>query len=196
MKCLNHPNAAAIGQCSSCEIPLCGMCASFVDDVLLCEKCEENHQSEKFVSRQSEELKRPASTVQVDQDEEQTGYQPPRRRFNPVTLQVSVIGLCFTIIAIRLFLFSGPSSNAVDSQQGLVNQQMTSLAQCLIVFRQIGVELAEAGTVPELACPDTAGPNRIEEQNGDIVVSHPQPGIYGFSRIEVSRLDPEPRLIE
>lgn len=196
MKCHNHPNAAAIGQCTSCQVQLCGMCASFVDESLLCDKCEENYQSEQFVTRQAQELERPDAGTQADRREDEPLYSPRRGKLNPVTVQVSVIGLCFVVLAVRLLFFSGPASNAVDSGQDLASQQMTSLAQCLIVFRQIGVELAETGSAPELSCPDAAGPNRVQQLDADIVVSHPQPQIYGFSRIEVSRLDPEPRLIE
>lgn len=196
MKCHNHPNAAAIGQCTSCELALCGMCASFVDDAILCEKCEENYQSEQFVARQSEGLERQVSNVQVDREDEEPTFQPPTRKINTVAIQVSIIGLCLVILAARALFFRGPASSASTSEQDLVNQQMTSLAQCLIVFRQIGVELAETGAAPALTCPDAAGPNRIQQSNGDTVVSHPAPQLYGFSSIEVSRLDPEPRLIE
>jgi hypothetical protein len=172
------------------------MCASFIDDTVLCEKCEENYQSEQFVSRQSEDLERKESTVQVDREEEQPAFRPPARKINPAAVQISIIGLCLVILAGRLLFFSGSGSNATSSEQDLVTQQMTSLAQCLIVFRQIGVELAETGTAPTLTCPDAAGPNRIQQTNGDTVVSHPAPQLYGFSSIEVSRLDPEPRLVE
>ncbi|MFC1838427.1 hypothetical protein ACFL1N_02520 [Thermodesulfobacteriota bacterium] len=40
MKCLNHRNANAIGQCSKCGIPVCEICNRSEDeDVLMCEAC-------------------------------------------------------------------------------------------------------------------------------------------------------------
>jgi hypothetical protein len=85
----------------------------------------------------------------------------------------------------------------VDNEFAAREQQMSSLAQCLIVFRQIGVRLA-AGEDPQptMTCPDNLGPNRVRRTGDDIIVSHPAPQNYGFSRIEVSRRDPEPRLID
>ena len=53
MKCANHPNAPAIDNCVSCTIPLCGMCASFTDAGVLCEKCVEVHETERKVEAEA-----------------------------------------------------------------------------------------------------------------------------------------------
>lgn len=196
-KCHNHPSAPAIEQCSSCQTPLCGMCANFVGEVVLCEKCEQNYQSEQYVSRQTRELDRPEPLVQSSDDEEQQIPVQHRKKTNPVVLQISVIVVCGIILAARLLVFPSTPSSASNPEQVLREQEMTALAQCLLTFRQIGVALADGGTPPPgLRCPDNAGANVVRETANDIIVTHPQPGIYGFSRIEVSRLDPEPRLIE
>lgn len=196
-KCHNHPSAPAIEQCSSCQTPLCGMCANFVDDVVLCEKCEQNYQSEKFVSRQTRELERPEPLVQARDEEEPQVPVQHRKKANPVAIQISVIVVCGVILAARLLVFPGTPSSANNPDQVMREQEMTALAQCLLTFRQIGVALAEEGIPPTgLRCPDNAGANIVRETENDIIVTHPQPELYGFSRIEVSRLDPEPRLTE
>lgn len=195
MQCHNHPNARAIDQCTSCNTGLCGMCATYKEDAVLCEKCAENYDSRTYVDRQKEALERPEDKLQYIDEEAERAQKARRNKFNPVVLQVSVIIACAMILVARLVFFNGPVS-AVDVPQSVQDQRMTSLAQCLIVFRQIGVSLAETGTAPELSCPDNFGANTVRRVDNDIIVSHPQPGFYGFSRIEVSRLDPEPRLIE
>lgn len=196
MQCQNHPSAPAIDQCASCNIPLCGQCASFVAEAILCEACAENYESERFVKQQTAEQVKSDRSIQVARDEHR-GTGPRRQsRVNPVFVQVSIIVICMLILAARLLFFARPPANAVNGELVAREQRMTSIAQCLIVFRQIGVSLA-AGEQPDptSTCPDNMGPNRVQRSGDDIIVSHPAPQFYGFSRIEVSRRDPEPRLI-
>ncbi len=196
MHCQNHPNARAIDQCTSCDVPLCGQCASFVDDSVLCERCATDYESEKFVSQQAVGQAQPDRSIQVDREEPQSGGARRKSTLNPVTVQVGIIAVCLVVLAVRVLFFSGQPASAVNNGLAAREQQMTNLAQCLIVFRQIGVSLAAGeAPVPATTCPDNMGPNRVQRTGDDIIVSHPAPQFYGFSRIEVSRRDPEPRLI-
>lgn len=196
MQCQNHPNARAIDQCTSCDVPLCGQCANFQEDAVLCERCAANYESEQFVAQQANGQAQPDRSIQVDRDDALQGGPRRKSGVNPVTVQISIIVVCLVILGARMLLFSGQSASAVSPELAAREQQMTNLAQCLIVFRQIGVSLA-AGQEPEptITCPDNMGANRIQRIDDDIIVSHPAPQFYGFSRIEVSRRDPEPRLI-
>lgn len=176
MQCQNHPNARAIDQCSSCQVPLCGQCASFVAESVLCEPCAANYESEQFVNRQAAGHNKPDRSIQVDHDDTQ-GAAPRRpSRINPVAVQVGIIATCIVILGARLLFFSGPPANAVDGELVARERRMTSIAQCLIVFRQIGVSLANGEDPdPATTCPDNLGPNRIQRIDDDIVVSHPAP---------------------
>ncbi|GAB5498374.1 MAG: hypothetical protein PsegKO_06850 [Pseudohongiellaceae bacterium] len=196
MHCQNHPNARAIDQCTSCEVPLCGQCASFVEDSVLCERCAADHESEKFVNQQTASQAQPDRSIQVDREETQSGGPRRKSQLNPVTVQIGIIAVCLIVLAVRVLVFSGQPASAVNNDLAAREQQMTNLAQCLIVFRQIGVSLAAGEEpMPAMTCPDNLGPNRVQRSGDDIIVTHPAPQFYGFSRIEVSRRDPEPRLI-
>jgi len=197
MQCHNHPNVRAIDQCTSCDVPLCGQCASFVEQSVLCEPCAANHESEKFVSQQAAGQDKPDRSIQVHRDGQEPEGARRKSTISPVAIQIGIITLCLMVLAGRMLFVSSQPANAVAGDLAAREQQMTNLAQCLIVFRQIGVSLAAGEEpVPTLTCPDNMGPNRVQRSGNDIVVSHPAPGFYGFSRIEVSRLDPEPRLVE
>lgn len=162
---------------------------------MFCEPCAANLESEKFVNQQAAGRGQPDRSIQINRGDEQAAGPQRKSRVNPVAVQIGIIAICMLVLAARMLLFSGPPANAVNSELAAREQQMTNLAQCLIVFRQIGVSLA-AGEDPvaTMTCPDNMGPNRVQRTGDDIVVSHPAPQFYGFSRIEVSRRDPEPRL--
>ena len=84
MKCQNHPNAAAIEQCGRCEMPLCGMCANFTDDEVLCEPCLEVRENEKLVAAQTQKLDQPEPESSLQEYDE--AILEAAKRKNPTAL--------------------------------------------------------------------------------------------------------------
>jgi hypothetical protein len=197
MQCHNHPNAAAIENCARCQIALCGMCANFGDNEVLCEKCLKLADAEKFVARQKLQLERKVQALQSQTSAAEDAKPQKKRLLSAEQTQILIIISCFIIIGVQLLFFSRPATAPSSGENSARSLAITSLAQCLITFRQIGAILA-TGDMPaeSLRCADSAAANIITRSGNDERISHPDPSIYGFSRLYVSRNNPEPTVID
>ena len=200
MKCQNHPNAAAIENCARCEVPLCGMCANFTASEVLCEPCVEIRENEKAVAAKAEKLDQPdpASVVQTYDEAELEKAKKENKNTGPL-LNIVIIAICGIILAARLLFFTTPdaSTAAMSSANAAQLQNMTALAQCMVQFREIGLDLA-AGQMPaaDMTCPDSSANLIIRQTADDVIVEHPAPETFGYSEISVSRSDPNPRVLD
>lgn len=194
--CHNHPNGKAVASCDKCAVDLCGMCGNYVDDIVLCERCAEVFDNEKYVSSQTEKLTRPESTLVVDDPDAQTSVSPGRKKQDNKVIPIVVIGICACILAVQLYLYSNPAQ--VEQPPELIAQQraLDSLVQCMLLFQQIGLVLQE-GRMPDnsMTCADSSTPNVVSNVDGTLRISHPNPQHYGYAEISVSDADPEPRVI-
>ena len=200
MKCQNHPNAAAIENCARCEQPLCGMCANFTAEDVLCEPCVEIRENEKAVAAQTQKLDQPdPATVAQTYDEALLEAAKKQPKSSGPLLNILIIAACGVILAVRLLFFSTPDSNtaALSSANGLQLQTMTSLAQCMVLFRQIGANLVNGGMPsPNINCSGTDETLIIRETADNVIVQYPTPETFGYSEISVSRNNPNPQIIE
>ncbi len=198
MKCHNHPSAPAIENCARCEIPLCGMCANFVGNEVLCEPCTEVREHEKTVATKAEELERP-DPVPVQAEYDEALIESARKKeTNWQIVQIGIIALCAIILIARAFLLSGDEQPVeINAEEQAQMQILSSLAQCMVLFQQIGESLT-AGETPDPAttCPGSNLPIIITETSDDVLVEHPEPDVYGYAGIVVSRSDPAPRIIQ
>ena len=194
--CNNHPNAKAIATCNRCSVDLCGMCSTFIDEIVLCESCSESFEAEKFVSSHSESLERPKSTMVVDEPETEKFNPPTRGKNNSKAIQWAVIAVAGCIISAQLYFYSNPPR--VEQLPGAIarEQQLNSLVQCMLVFREIGLVLQD-GRMPSnnMLCADSTAANISRNEEGSIRYYHPNPQNYGYEEISVSDSDPEPRLV-
>lgn len=194
--CINHPNAKAIATCNDCGIDLCGMCSNFIDETVLCERCSEISETEKFVSSQSENLERPNSTMVVDEPATETFNPPTRRKIQSNVIQWAVIGVGGCIIAAQLYFYNNPAQVQQDPSAIAREQQLSSLVQCMLIFREIGLILQD-GRMPngDMLCADSTAANIAVNEEGSIRLFHPNPQHYGHKEISVSAVDAAPRLV-
>lgn len=197
MWCEFHPNAKSIENCTKCGIPLCGMCANFVDPHIFCDPCDKIVENEKFVDSQTKKHAAPERpTIQMQTDEE-VGNGPVKKRSNPNTLPLIVIAVCIMIIGVTQFLAFQSQYKPIAKETMEEELGISSLQRCIVVFREIGSLLRSAQTPNEsMRCDESGTPNIIERTDGDIKVSHPHPDFYGYKEIYVSRSNTEPTLIE
>lgn len=198
MKCQNHPSAPAIENCARCEIPLCGMCANFSADEVLCEACVEVREAEKAVASRSQAFERPDPVAMTTDngDDEQRGKR--KKNDNSVAINLAVMSVCAAVLAARFIFFSIDSDTAEAGAENLVQIQMlSSLAQCLVQLQQIGAGLV-AGDLPEptTTCPGSSLPLIVTETADDVIVEHPEPAIFGYTEIYVSRSNPVPQMTQ
>lgn len=55
MKCEHHPGAPAVGNCHSCGIPICEICATHIGESVLYERCESVASTNEYVEQRSNE---------------------------------------------------------------------------------------------------------------------------------------------
>lgn len=194
--CSNHPAAKAIESCGRCSTLLCGMCANYVDEIVLCESCVGDYEAEKFVSSQAEKIERPESTLIVDEPVPNEFFPPTRHRNNNRKIQYAVTAIAVSIISVRLFLYTNPAQVEQDPATAARQQALSSLVDCMLVFREIGLVL-QSGRMPgsDLICADSAIQNVVAEEEGSMRIYHPNPQFYGYREISVSDDEPEPRII-
>lgn len=200
MKCQNHPNAAAIEQCARCEVPLCGMCANFTADDVLCEPCVEVRENEKVVAAQTQKLDQPEPDASLQEYDEAILEAAKKKESNSTLWQVLTIAACGVILGVRLVFFSGPSGNAPPMTPEVAQQVriLSSLGECLAIFQSAAVSLRAGEPLdPLLACPDSRNqPLIVRDTGDDVIVSHPAPENLGYREISISRNDPNPTLIQ
>ncbi len=194
--CNNHPSAKAIASCNRCAKDLCGMCGNFVDAIVLCERCSEIHETEKYVTTQSEKLERPESTMVVEEPAKEEFIPPTRRRGSSKVIQWAVVVVGFCIISSQLYFYSRPAEVQQDPSALAREQQLNSLVQCMLVFREIGLTLQE-GRMPSnsMLCADSAAANILRNEEGGIRFYHPNPQYYGYAEISVGDESAEPKLV-
>lgn len=196
MWCKFHPNAKSIENCTKCGIPLCGMCANFVDPQVLCDPCDKIYENEKFVSSETKKHAAPERPViQMQTDESEAGGIA-RKKSKKHILPLIVTTSCLIIIGITQFLAYQSAYKPIDPETMVQELGISSLQRCIVVFREIG-SLIRSAQIPNesMRCDDSGTPNIIERSDGDIKVSHPHPDFYGYKEIYVSRSNTEPTLV-
>ncbi len=198
--CKNHPNVTAIEECANCAMPMCGMCSNFTETEVLCEKCVVIREQEKFVDAQSQQLEQPEKPLIVDRGED-TGTENPSQRskkksFGP-QMQWTIIVACMGFLIYRIYFYSTIDFVPLDDETRARELAITSISECLLIFREIG-QILERGNMPaeSLRCDQSGTPNIVTEAGGDIKISHPHPDFYGYNEIFVTRNNPEPTLVE
>lgn len=199
MKCQNHPNAAAIEHCARCETPLCGMCANFTADDVLCEPCVEIRENERAVAAQTQKLDQPEPETIAQEYDEKILEAAKKKKSNSAVWQIGIILCCGVILATRLVFFSNPAANAPDisPEVALQIQTLSSLGECLLVFQGVSEALSAGQAIdPLTSCPDSNQPLIVRDTGDDVIVFHPAPENLGYAEISVSRSNPEPNLVQ
>lgn len=197
MWCEFHPNAKSIETCTRCGIPLCGMCANFIDPQVLCDPCDKIYENEKFVDSQTEKHAKPDRPVIQMQTDEDIDETQTKNKSSSNTIPLIVTSVCLILIGVTQFLAYQSAYKPIDQETMIDELGISSLQRCILVFREIGSLLRSAQTPNEaMRCDDSGTPNIIERSEGDIKVSHPHPDFYGYTEIYVTRSNIEPTLIE
>lgn len=174
---------------------MCGQCSNYTEDEVLCEKCVEIRETQKFVDLQSQQLEQPEQPIQTEPT--QPAVQVTRKKSSSNILQWLIIAASFAFISFQLYNASNSDFVPIDDETRARELAITSLAECLLVFRRIGEILASDGMPDEsLRCDQSTAANIVTPIGNDIQISHPHPDFYGYSQIYVSKNNPEPTLID
>lgn len=202
MKCEFHPNVNADAICENCKTPICGICSRFVDEGVLCEKCEDFSSLSDFVEKQqntkNEKVEQLLSEVESRLDN--TNTAEPTISHNPDIKEKVQMGLVIISCIFITYQITGSfRANAPLTQQQIQveESQRFQIESCMLVFWDIAQGLAN-GEEPDdsLRCEETGLPMLIARENGDLRVSHPRPDLLGLTDIYVTRSNPTPILVE
>lgn len=194
--CVNHPSAAAIGDCAKCAKHLCGFCARFTSTGVLCEACEKVNDTQRFVETETRKHNRDDIERLIEEAPPDSEAPEPESSVSARTVQVIIIFLCIAFVLARVYFLNLPFEERAEPSAVAQEQRLSSLVQCLLVFRQIGEQLAAGVQVsPDLQCADSNVPNIVNRQGETVRISHPNPQIYGYQQFYVTNRNPEPVLV-
>jgi len=191
MKCYYHLDREARTQCNHCKEPLCDQCAIPNDNVFLCSRCiavEAARDAAEGIGQRLEEKQRKAEMLEE------------RNRFKR-TLRCALLWGTF-IIALCVIIYQLPGLLRVlqNDDKPLRNGTSETNAitdECIVNLWKVARLLQEEKLPgPELVCPASKKPFIISREAGDVVARSPNPELYGFKEIRVSKLRPVPEVIK
>ena len=190
MHCYYHPNRNVTGYCSHCKKPLCDQCTvSEGDQSFTCIRCVAL-KAEQDASRGIDQRRREKRLkVQI----QEAGKHWKRKTKIAFQIVILVIGL--TVIVINMHGLRSGFKKDKPLRNGIY-QTDAQADQCIRNLWQIARMLQE-GELPgkNILCPASKMPYVVSYVEGDIVVRSPDPGLYGFKEIQVSKRRPVPEVI-
>lgn len=110
-------------------------------------------------------------------------------------MHITGIVACVVFLGARYFL---GSAVVLDSTEIMREEQSRmQLENCMVIFWEISDALKNNEEPdPFMSCAEAGGPNIIARVNGDIIVHHPRPDMYGYADIFVSKNNPIPVLVD
>jgi hypothetical protein len=204
VKCHNHPSVTANGQCESCRLPLCGICSIYVQNSLVCEKCEQQASLSEYVEKQSRSQGESAMGTLLEEGEKRAREAPvimPRRhsdgndRKDKILMVIVMLSCVFIVFQISRSLGSG----AILNQQQIAAQEQTrnNIEACMLIFWEIAMQFSNGDSaVTPRRCPGSALNLTVTREASAVIVRHPEPATLGVSDIYVSSADPTPVLVE
>lgn len=203
MKCEFHPGAPAAANCDSCQTALCGICARYIDDKVLCERCEGIASIESYVEAKSKESNEPkvndlVSNVEpvADNQQEYSGSTASGPDVKEKVLMGIVVACC-VFIAYQITTSLGTTSSLTQTEVLAEERTRDQIESCMLVFWEIATALSEGGEPDDsMRCQDTGLPMIVATIDGDLRISHPRPDLLGLTDIYVTRSNPVPILVE
>lgn len=190
MKCTYHPNKDAVTKCSQCHKPLCGECAaSGKDKDVVCSRCAI------LVAAQDASLGIDQRIKEKEGKKQEREIRKKRKSKIWAVSQLVIIAACIAIIAIQVPRLISTFEEEKPIRYGTYSTDAQT-DQCIKNLWRIS-KLLQEGKLPgkDIVCPASKKPYVVTETEGDMVVRSPNPQLYGFKEIRVSKNRPVPELI-
>lgn len=213
MKCKHHPFADATASCEACSTPICGVCSNYTAKAVYCHNCvntaslaERHAPKERVAASPKSSAAASASTSTMGKllqegkslrTEAPAGESSKPKNRSKVWDILHVVGIfgCFVFLGVRFFL--GSASVLTPADISRQEQSRAQLENCILVFWEIADTLKNNREPdPFKNCVEAGGPNIIARVDGDIIVRHPRPDMYGYADIFVTKNNPIPILVE
>jgi hypothetical protein len=125
------------------------------------------------------------------------GRKKDKKIKNRIVFQWLVLIACLCIIAYQIPVFFSINSSGEKPLRNGAYDTDDLTDQCIKNLWQIS-RLIQEGEMPNtsLVCPASNKPYDVIRTDGDIIVRSPNPELYGFKDIQVSKKKPIPELIK
>ena len=190
MDCRYHPGKASKVLCDRCKEPLCDECAIPQNGGVFCSRCIAFEAAQEAVN---------GIDLRLEEKKRKAGEREDRKRFKKMLWYAAqwgivVIGLCVMAYRvpdlIRVLKEDKPLRNGTYKTDARTDE-------CIRTLWGVA-KLLQEGKRPgnEILCPVSKKPFIVKEQKGDIVARSPNPELYGFKEIRVSKRNPVPEVIK
>jgi len=190
MKCYYHPDKESIAPCSHCKQYLCDQCAIPRDKGHICSRCvalEAAKEAADGIDHRLEEKRKKAKTLEE------------RKKLKKILWHAWQWG--FVVIGLCVMAYQVPDLiNVLKDEKPLRNGTYNTDVKTDDCIRKLWevAKLLQEGKSPgeDLTCPASKKPFIITEEKKDLVARSPNPELYGFREIRVSKKRPVPEVIK
>ncbi len=191
MKCAYHPDKDAAAKCSHCNKPLCYECAiPEGGKYFVCSRCAALKAAREAVRGIDQRIEEKQGKKQEQE------LRKTRKRKIRVVSQSVIIAVCIAIIGIQVPNLISSFEEEKPIRYGTYSTDSRT-DQCIKNLWHIS-KLLQEGKLPgnDILCPVSRKPYVVTETGGDVEVRTPNPHLYGFKDIRVSKKKPVPELIK
>lgn len=192
MDCHYHPEREASEKCFSCNKPLCNQCAMpHSNGSFICNRCIAMEAAKDVTQGVHQRIE--AKAIRTDKE----GVKKEKKKKLRIMVMILVLLICIGIIA---FQTPGIISSLDKNEKPIRNGSYETDAQtdqCIRNLWQIARILQEGGDPGnDIVCPASGKPFILKKEGDDVVARTPNPELYGFKDIKVSKMKPIPELIK
>jgi hypothetical protein len=190
MKCYYHPEKETGVQCGQCKKPLCDQCAVPRGSGFLCNLC---------IAREAAREAVDGIDQRVEEKRRKADERKERKRFKKIlwfALQwgIVLVGLCVMAYQVPDLI------SVLKDEKPLRNGTYKTDAKTDDCIRNLWrvAKILQEGRQPgnDILCPASKKPFIVTEEDGDVVARSPNPELYGFREIRVSKKRPVPEVIK
>jgi hypothetical protein len=189
MQCHHHPEKESIAQCVYCEQHLCRQCAIPRDKGFLCSGCVAVEAAKETTDGIDHCFEGKRKKAEIRNEREQI----KKVLWHAWQWGIVVIGLC--VLAYQAADLINVLNDKKPIRKGTYNTDEKT-DDCIRNLLEVA-KLLQQGNLPgdDLVCPASQKAFLITEENEDVVARSPNPELYGFKEIRVSKKKPIPELI-
>jgi hypothetical protein len=189
LKCHYHPDEDSISQCGCCEQHLCSQCAIPLDKGFFCSRCVALEAAKEATEGIDLRLEEKRKKAEIRKEKEKI----KKVLWHAWQWGIVVIGLC--VMAYQVPDLINVLKDRKPLRKGTYNTDEKT-DDCVRNLWEVA-KLLQQGRLPgeALVCPASKKAFLIAEEKYDIVARTPDPGLYGFKEIRVSKNNPVPELI-
>ena len=191
MKCAYHPDKEATTQCSQCKKYLCNECSLPDGEIsVICSRCAALKAAQDAVYDVGKQIEKKETRIETEE------LKKKRKSMMWIISQWLILFICTAIIIIQFPRLISCFKAEKQIRHGSYSTDDRT-DQCIKNLWLISKMLQE-GKLPgdNIVCPVSKKPYVVTKTEDDVMVKAPNPGLYGFKEMRVSKKNPVPTIIK